>query len=128
MSDSTFRDEIRETVSPYKFGGDRMAAACWLLSLDSSEDEYTGDACDWHYYAARFGRRIMFVTPQGFVSCVRYATEEASRLEFNALEAEYLQDTEEEDIPAGYVPEDSVTLTDGEYCQDCGQIGCGWHV
>lgn len=89
MGEQSFRDEIRETVSPYKFGGDKMAAALWLLSLDGGHDDETGDAIDWYYWAARFGRRILICDTQGFIYQTRYATEELAREQFALIEQDY---------------------------------------
>ena len=72
---TTFTEEVRETVSPHKFGGDRMAAALWLLMLDNGEDESTGNATEWHFSADRFGRRILFCDSFGFVSQSTFTTE-----------------------------------------------------
>lgn len=72
---TAFTDEVRETVSPHKFGGDRMAAACWLVSLDGSADEETGDANEWHYWTARIGRRLLYTDSHGFVWVDTYDTE-----------------------------------------------------
>lgn len=83
-----FRDEIRETVSPHKFGGDKMAAALWLLSLDGGQDEQTGDV-EWSIWAARFGRRILYCDTYGFVGQTRYATEALAIEQFRLIDDDY---------------------------------------
>jgi hypothetical protein len=93
---TSFTDEVRETVSPHKFGGDRMAAALYLLSLDSGQDEATGDAVDWEVWAARFGRRILICDGQGFVYQTAYKSEEIARKEFALIDAEYAKYADEE--------------------------------
>ena len=93
---TTFTDEIRETVSPHKFGGDRMAAALWLLSLHGGADEETGDACDWHFWCARLGRWLLYCGCSGFVSSERFATEDAAKIAFAEIDAEYSASDEDE--------------------------------
>lgn len=86
---TAFTDEIRDTVSPHKFGGDKMAAALWLLSLESGQDEETRDACDWLCWVARFGRRLLVVDSPGFVYCWKYKTEAEAVEEFDAIDNDY---------------------------------------
>lgn len=105
---TTFTDEVRETVSPHKFGGSRIAAACWLLSLDGSEDEHTGDASDWQFYAARFGRRILYTDSQGFVWVDTYPSELQAVRAFEADDRSYSEsleaaEVEDEMFREGYV-------------------------
>lgn len=65
---TTLRDEAREMAEgSAKFGEDPMAALLWLLSLEQGQDEEAGDAGDWHYWAARFGRRLLYCDSSGFV-------------------------------------------------------------
>lgn len=96
---TTLRDEARELVSPHKFGGDRMAALLYILSLDGGEDEQTGDAVDWQFHAARFGRRILYCDTQGFVWLDRYPSELQAVRAFEADDrsyGEYLEAQEQE--------------------------------
>jgi hypothetical protein len=72
---TTFRDEIRETVSPHKFGGSRRAAMLWLLFMEGGEDESATWADDGEH-AERFGKRILIADSQGFVSAERYRSAE----------------------------------------------------
>jgi hypothetical protein len=78
----TFRDEIRETVSPHKFGGSNRTAMLWLLMLDSSQDEETGDANEWHYWVGRFGKRLLYIYPSGRCDSVLCSTEEEAKRSF----------------------------------------------
>lgn len=189
-----FTDEVRDTLSPYKFGNDRRAAAMWLANLDGCEDESTGDASEWRLWVARYGRNLCYVDDQGFVESYRFPNEAEAKQEFARIAEQYERDTSPEPPPAGYVPEDSYAIptdeleaayrvagwpavawrivglpewrgedyewsgmayvdpsqrvmvmvgddskhtfdvdeleriADDEYCKDCGQIGCGWHV
>jgi hypothetical protein len=84
---TTFTDEVRDTVSPHKFGGSRRAAAAWLISHDA--DEQTGDAQDYGAWSARIGRTILTCDSQGFVDAARYDTEDLARREFERLDREY---------------------------------------
>lgn len=86
---TTFTDEVRETVSPHKFGGSRMAAACWLISLDGSADEETGDANEWQYHASRIGRRVLYTDSQGFVWVDTYDSELQAVRAFEADDRAY---------------------------------------
>ena len=82
----------RAEVSPHKFGGDPMAEYLWLLTLDSSNsDEYTGDACDWHYIVHRFGKRLLFCHSSGFVDVATCDTEQEACEAFNEIESDYLE-------------------------------------
>lgn len=115
MSEPSFRDEVRATVSPHKFGGDRMAAACWLLSMDGMADEETGDAVDWQYHAARFGRRILYTDTQGFVWVDKYADSFRAARAFEADErsyGEYLdqEEAESEAYRDGFRESSTVTI------------------
>lgn len=114
---TTFTDEVRETVSPHKFNGDRMAAACWLVSLDGSADEETGDASEWHYYAARIGRRLLYTDSHGFVWVDTYNSELQAVRAFEADDrsyGEYLeaQEAESQAYSDGFRPPDSIVLLD----------------
>lgn len=105
---TTFTDEIRETVSPHKFGGSRMAAACWLISLDGCADEETGDANEWLYHAARIGRRILYTDDQGFVWVDTYKSELEAIRAFEADERSYgealeIAEIEDDMYREGYV-------------------------
>ena len=191
---TAFTDDVREILSPYKFGNDRRAAAMYLANLDSCYDEATGDASEWGLWVARYGRNLLYVQDNGFVESAKCESEQEARDRFNAIEEQYEYETMEEEIPAGYVLADSpdtsgidfdaryrvegyrgiafyldgfvryrgsdyewsglkyedrsrvraimvgddrvhevdvddlTPLADGDYCKDCGQIGCGWHV
>jgi hypothetical protein len=82
-------EQVRETVTPYKFGGNKMATALWLLSLDSGQDEETGSSTEWGYWMARFGKRLLIEDSQGFVSCEKFESEDAARAAFNESEQAY---------------------------------------
>lgn len=86
---TAFSDEVRQIVSPHKFGGSRRAAAAYLVDLDGCADEVTGDTCDWQFYAARIGRRVLIVDDQGFVDCERYVSEVGAVRRFDAIAADY---------------------------------------
>src|SRR5262252_6023057 len=89
---TTFSDEVRDLVSPHKFGGSRMAAACYLVSLDGCEDERTGEA-EWSGGSvSRIGRRIMTVDSQGFVYCETLDSEDEARREFQLIDLAYGED------------------------------------
>ncbi len=77
----------RAEVSPHKFGGDPMAEYLWLASNDA--DEHTGDACDWHYHVARFGKRVLICWSSGAVEIDRYDDEQAAIEAFEEIDAEY---------------------------------------
>ncbi|MBA3580801.1 MAG: hypothetical protein H0W42_12555 [Gemmatimonadaceae bacterium] len=80
----------RAEVSPHKFGGDPMAEYLWLLTLEQgSSDEYTGDACDWHYIVHRFGRRLLICYSSGFVDVQVEEDEQAAIEAFEMIDAEY---------------------------------------
>jgi hypothetical protein len=78
----------RATVSPHKFGGDPMAEWLWLLALHGLGDESTGDALDWHCHVTRFGKRLLFCFPSGFVTIEKYDTEREASEAFNEIEYE----------------------------------------
>jgi hypothetical protein len=67
-------DEVRETVSPHKFGGSRKAAAAWIISGEGSADDESGDV-DAGGYFARIGRHVLVCDSAGFVGVTRYADE-----------------------------------------------------
>lgn len=79
----------RAEVSPHKFGGDPMAEFLWSLDMVSGQDEYTGDAIDWHYYVARYGKRLLFCNTQGFVWVDKYPTDREASEVFNQIESDY---------------------------------------
>lgn len=85
----TLRDDIRETISPYKFGGSRLATMLYILSLDDCADESSGNVESPTGWFARFGRKMLYVDSQGFVYAERFATEEESRAHFDRLEFDY---------------------------------------
>jgi len=112
---TAFTEEVRETVSPHKFGGSRIAAACYLIDLDGCADETTGDAIDWQYHAARIGRRVLYTDPQGFVWVDTYDSELQAARAFEADDrsyGEYLEAQEEESQAwsDGFRPADSVVI------------------
>lgn len=78
-----------DLVSPHKFGGDPMAEYLWLLTLDGSADESTGDACDWHYIVHRFGKRLLYCHSSGFVEVWKCDDEQEAREGFEMIDAEY---------------------------------------
>ncbi len=85
---TTFTDEVRDLVSPHKFGGDRRAAAAYLVSLDGCCDETTGDV-DWERWYCRIGRTVLTCDSQGFVDCYRHPSEEAAVTAFRAVDEDY---------------------------------------
>lgn len=87
---TTFTDEVRETVSPHKFGDSRAAAALWLSSLESGQDEETGST-EWDVWVARFGRRLLCCDDQGFVWVNTFPTEHEAQAAFNKVDAEYAE-------------------------------------
>ena len=82
---ATFRDEIRATVSPWKFGGSRMAAMLYLLDLDGGADDFAADGQG--EYAARFGRHILYCDDMGFVTAVRRDTVAAAEKTMDEIHA-----------------------------------------
>ena len=78
-----------DLVSPHKFGGDPMAEYLWLLTLDGSADESTGDALDWHYHVSRFGKRLLICASNGFVFVDRFDAEADAVAAFNEIAEEY---------------------------------------
>lgn len=86
---TTLTDEVRAETESSKFGGDRMATLLWILSLDSMQDEETGDASEWHFWVARFGKRLLVCDTVGFVSCTRFDSEAECKAAFDKLDAEY---------------------------------------
>lgn len=102
-----FTDEVRDTVSPYKFGGSRRAAALYLASLDGCEDESTGDCTEWGLYVSRFGRNLLTIDSQGFVSAERFDTDLAACERFWDIADEYETAMSDFDAPAGYVSADT---------------------
>ena len=112
---TTFTDEVRATVSPHKFGGDRRAAAAWLVTLDGCEDEQDGDVERFGMWFARIGRTIVATDEQGFVWCERFDHELRAIRRFEALSAEYgsLLEADEQEAELyrdGFRPADSVTI------------------
>lgn len=87
---TTFTDQIREVISPWKFGNSRRATALHLASLDGMQDEDTGDV-DWGIWVARFGRNLFYVGSDGFVSTEKFRSEDAARAEFQRIEAKYAE-------------------------------------
>ncbi len=85
---TTFTDEVRDTVSPHKFGGSRRAAAAWLISLDGCCDETTGDV-DWYAWYGRIGRTILQCDSLGFVDAFKYATEAEARQTFQKIDQDF---------------------------------------
>ena len=92
-----FTDEVRETVSPHKFGGSRKAAALYLSSLDSGEDEQTGDV-EFGLWVARFGRHLLLEDSQGFVWCESFRDEKEAELKFQDIDNEYCDWSDSNDI------------------------------
>jgi len=86
---TTFTDEVRATVSPWKFGGSRRAAAAYLVSLDGCADAETGDAHVWYGWAARIGRTVLLVTDHGFVYATRYPSDEAAQAVLDLIDSDY---------------------------------------
>jgi hypothetical protein len=133
---TAFTDEVREIVSPHKFGGSRLAAACYLLSLDSSDDEHTGEA-EWSEgYVARFGRHLMTCDSQGFVYHERFASElEAVRV-FEAIDQRYgealeVAEEEREAWSEGWRDPQSIVLLDflpGSAVRVAGSEGIAFRV
>lgn len=78
----------RETAR-HKFGGDPMAEYLHRLSCEGMSDEWTGDAIDWNYCVHRFGKRLLFCFPSGFVDQVRLEDEQAAIEGFEECQAEY---------------------------------------
>jgi hypothetical protein len=90
---TTLRDEARETGDgSHKFGDDRMAALLWLLSLEQGQDDETGNAIDWHYWVARFGRRLLYCLSSGRVYVECLASEDEARREMERIEEQYYAD------------------------------------
>ena len=107
---TTFTDDVRQAVSPHKFGGDRMAAACYLQWLDGCADEQTGSTDDWHWFISRHGRRLCYSDDQGNVGQETFSDEARAMVVFAGLDEEYgevLQAQEEADDAwsDGYRPE-----------------------
>jgi len=88
---TAFSDEVRDTVSPYKFGGSRRAAAAWLVTLDGGEDEQSGNSEAPTGWFARVGRTIVSTDSQGFVYVEKFSTTEAAAEAFASLDAEYAE-------------------------------------
>lgn len=84
----TFRDEVRDIVSPHKFGGSRRAAIAYLISRDGSCDEETGSV-DYHGWYGRIGRTIISENSQGFVYANRYSSEDEAKRAFQAVAEDY---------------------------------------
>ena len=95
MTTTTFRDEIRATVSPWKFGGSRMAAMLYLLDLDGGADDFTADGQG--EYAARFGRHILYSDSMGFVTAVRRATIADAMLTIEEIRLELEPEEDDDD-------------------------------
>lgn len=133
---TTFTDEVRETVSPHKFGGDRRAAAAWLVTLDGCEDEQSGDVDGFGMWFARVGRTIVATDDQGFVWCERFPHELRALRRFEAMNEEYgsyldANDREAELYREGYRSADSVTidrLVPGEAVRVDGVDGIAYRV
>lgn len=112
---TAFTDEVRSTVSPHKFGGDRMAAACYLIDLDGCADEVTGDVEAADGYVARIGRRILTIDSAGFVTVGTFkhlADAEATFRgidEYNAETAAAME-AETELVRDGFRPSEEVTI------------------
>lgn len=93
---ASVRDLLRETDYGLvgNFGRYEQLAPfdVWLCETATDRswyDDETGDACDWHYWAARIGRRIITVTSPGFHYVDRYPTEEEAAEVFAGMTAEY---------------------------------------
>lgn len=92
---TTFTEEVRDLVSPHKFGGSRRTAALYLISLDGGLDEQTGDV-DWDYWCGRCDRDLLFVDTQGFCWHEHYAGEQEAKIRFEQIEQEYDQQEDTE--------------------------------
>lgn len=115
---------INRETARHKFGGDPMAEYLHLLSMDGQEDDQTGDATEWNYWAARFGRRILTTDSQGFVSQYRYASEDEAKTDFAEMCDAYWRDSSENDYATGRaeIPE---TLSYSPYAvMDDGGVLC----
>lgn len=112
---TAFTDEVRSTVSPHKFGGDRMAAACYLIDLDGCADEVTGDVEAVDGYVARIGRRLLTIDSAGFVSCSSFADRSDAGATFRGIDEAYCRTLTEEEaerdlLADGFRPSESVTI------------------
>ncbi len=85
---TAFTDEVRDTVSPYKFSGSRRAAAAWLFSLDGCDEE-SGDVDSPTGWFGRVGRDIVGSDDRGFVWTTKYANESQARSEYETLNERY---------------------------------------
>ena len=95
MTTTTFRDEIRATVSPWKFGGSRMAAMLYLLDLDGGADDFAANGQG--DYAARFGRHILTADDMGFVAADRFATVDEAVATFETIRGELEGEGDDDD-------------------------------
>lgn len=92
-----FTDEVRETVSPHKFGGSRKAAALWLSSMESGQDEETGSV-DFGVWVGRFGRHLLCEDSQGFVWVESFKTLSSAVAKFEDIDREYCDWSDDNDI------------------------------
>lgn len=99
---------------------DCVAEALWVLSMDSSQDEQTGDAIDWHMWAGLFvlesselvevedarsveipaGAYVLVTGTTGFVDYSRYDSESDARDAFSAIDRDYSEFLGEDDEDA----------------------------
>lgn len=74
---------------PSKFGS-LKTEILWHLSLDSYQDEETGESDSFGWYALfQEFSSILYTNSQGFVSSVEYPTREALMEEWNGIESDY---------------------------------------
>lgn len=93
-------EEVRQTVSPHKFGGSRRAAAAWIISGEGFADEESGDVDEGGYFA-RIGRTVLKCDTQGFVGATKYDNEYDAREAFEQAIAPSIWTMLEDDAPEG---------------------------
>lgn len=94
----SYAEEVSKASARYKYGGDPMAEYLDLKGSDYS-DEWSGHVeCPTGWFA-RFGRRILFHSEQGFVWVEKWPSDRAAAQVFAALERYYYTwDDEESDL------------------------------
>jgi len=80
--------DVNRKSAAYKYGGDPMAEWLHMLSMDSLQDDETGET-DWDFWCARFGKRLLFSNDQGRVWVEKHPSEQSAINAFNVVSEAY---------------------------------------
>lgn len=81
------KEDIRAT-DPHRHKYDNAMAEYLDFIGADYEDESTGSV-EWCEYVQRFGKRLLITDDRGFVTCDKYATEDAAREVFGRADVAY---------------------------------------